>query len=69
LRRLPEAEDVASIVKHLLGEGGRNITGMLTVGLGKPRLTCAVAAHREKVPIRVGHLTGKNLGEADQHAH
>ncbi len=37
LRRLPEAEDVASMVKHLLGEGGRNITGtVLTVEVGKP---------------------------------
>jgi 3-oxoacyl-[acyl-carrier protein] reductase len=35
LRRLPEAEDVASMVEYLLGEGGRNITGtMLTVDAG-----------------------------------
>ena len=35
LRRLPEADDVASIVEHLLGEGGRNITGtVLTVDAG-----------------------------------
>src|ERR1700752_2009047 len=32
LRRLPEADDVASMVESLLGEGGRNITGtVLTV--------------------------------------
>jgi 3-oxoacyl-[acyl-carrier protein] reductase len=35
LRRLPEAEDVASMVDYLLGEGGRNITGsVLTVDAG-----------------------------------
>jgi 3-oxoacyl-[acyl-carrier protein] reductase len=35
LRRLPEAEDVASMVEYLLGEGGRNITGtVLTVDAG-----------------------------------
>jgi 3-oxoacyl-[acyl-carrier protein] reductase len=37
LRRLPHAEDVASMVKYLLGEGGRNITGtVLTVDTGNP---------------------------------
>jgi 3-oxoacyl-[acyl-carrier protein] reductase len=35
LRRLAEADDVASMVEYLLGEGGRNITGtMLTVDAG-----------------------------------
>jgi 3-oxoacyl-[acyl-carrier protein] reductase len=35
LRRQPEAEDVASMVEYLLGEGGRNITGtVLTVDAG-----------------------------------
>src|SRR5215469_5555327 len=35
LRRLPEADDVASMVEYLLGEGGRNITGtLLTVDAG-----------------------------------
>jgi 3-oxoacyl-[acyl-carrier protein] reductase len=35
LRRLREAEDVASKVKYLLGEGGRNITRtMLAVDTG-----------------------------------
>lgn len=35
LRRLPEADDVASLVEYLLGEGGRNITGTeLTVDAG-----------------------------------
>jgi 3-oxoacyl-[acyl-carrier protein] reductase len=35
LRRLPETEDVASMVEYLLGEGGRNITGaVLTVDAG-----------------------------------
>lgn len=35
LRRLPEADDVASMVDYLLGEGGRNITGtVLTVDAG-----------------------------------
>src|SRR5579862_7579686 len=35
LRRLPEAEDVASMVEYLLGDGGRNITGaVLTVDAG-----------------------------------
>jgi len=35
LHRLPEAEDVASVVEYLLGEGGRNITGtMVTVDAG-----------------------------------
>lgn len=35
LRRLPEANDVASMVEYLLGEGGRNITGtVLTVDAG-----------------------------------
>ena len=35
LRRLPKAEDVASMVEYLLGEGGRNITGtVLTVDAG-----------------------------------
>ena len=35
LRRLPETNDVASMVEYLLGEGGRNITGtVLTVDAG-----------------------------------
>jgi 3-oxoacyl-[acyl-carrier protein] reductase len=35
LRRLPETEDVASLVEYLLGEGGRNITGaVMTVDAG-----------------------------------
>ena len=35
LRRLPQADDVASMVEYLLGEGGRNITGtVLTVDAG-----------------------------------
>jgi 3-oxoacyl-[acyl-carrier protein] reductase len=35
LRRLPEAEDVASMVEYLLGDAGRNITGtVLTVDAG-----------------------------------
>ncbi|MCP3471605.1 SDR family NAD(P)-dependent oxidoreductase [Bradyrhizobium sp. CCGUVB1N3] len=35
LRRLPEADDVASMVEYLLGEGGRNITGtVVTVDAG-----------------------------------
>jgi 3-oxoacyl-[acyl-carrier protein] reductase len=35
LKRLPEADDVASMVDYLLGEGGRNITGaVLTVDAG-----------------------------------
>src|SRR5260370_35563181 len=35
LRRLPEAEDVASMVEYLLGEGGRNLTGaVMTVDAG-----------------------------------
>ena len=35
LRRLPEAEDVASMVEYLLGEGGHNVTGaVLTVDAG-----------------------------------
>ena len=35
LRRLPEADDVASMVEYLLGEGGRNITGAgMTVDAG-----------------------------------
>ena len=35
LRRLPEVEDVASMVEYLLGDGGRNITGsVLTVDAG-----------------------------------
>jgi 3-oxoacyl-[acyl-carrier protein] reductase len=35
LRRLPEADDVASMVEYLLGQGGRNITGsVLTVDAG-----------------------------------
>src|ERR1700759_4196027 len=35
LRRLPEADDLASMVEYLLGEGGRNITGtVLTVDAG-----------------------------------
>ena len=35
LKRLPETDDVASMVEYLLGEGGRNITGtVLTVDAG-----------------------------------
>jgi 3-oxoacyl-[acyl-carrier protein] reductase len=35
LRRLPEVDDVASMVEYLLGEGGRNITGsVLTIDAG-----------------------------------
>jgi 3-oxoacyl-[acyl-carrier protein] reductase len=35
LRRLPQADDVARMVEHLLGEGGRNITGsVLTIDGG-----------------------------------
>ncbi|MGE5158281.1 MAG: SDR family NAD(P)-dependent oxidoreductase [Gemmatimonas sp.] len=35
LRRLPDADDVASMVEYLFGEGGRNITGtVLTVDAG-----------------------------------
>ena len=35
LRRLPEADDVASVVEYLLGEGGRNVTGtVVTVDAG-----------------------------------
>ncbi len=35
LHRLPEADDVASMVEYLLGDGGRNITGtVLTVDAG-----------------------------------
>lgn len=35
LRRLPEVDDVASMVEYLLGDGGRNITGtVLTVDAG-----------------------------------
>src|SRR5580698_7297561 len=35
LRRLPETDDVASMVEYLLGDGGRNITGtVLTVDAG-----------------------------------
>jgi len=35
LRRLPEADDIASMVEYLLGDGGRNITGtVLTVDAG-----------------------------------
>jgi len=35
LKRLPEADDVASMVEYLLGEGGRNITGtVMTVDAG-----------------------------------
>jgi NAD(P)-dependent dehydrogenase (short-subunit alcohol dehydrogenase family) len=35
LKRLPEVDDVASMVEYLLGEGGRNITGtVLTVDAG-----------------------------------
>jgi 3-oxoacyl-[acyl-carrier protein] reductase len=35
LRRLPETDDVASMVEYLLGEGSRNITGtVLTVDAG-----------------------------------
>ena len=35
LRRLPETEDVASMVEYLLGDGGRNVTGtVLTIDAG-----------------------------------
>ena len=35
LKRLPEVDDVASMVEYLLGDGGRNITGtVLTVDAG-----------------------------------
>jgi len=35
LRHLPEADDVASMVEYLLGEGGRNVTGtVVTVDAG-----------------------------------
>lgn len=35
LRHLPEADDVASMVEYLLGEGGRNITGtVVTIDAG-----------------------------------
>ena len=35
LRRLPEADDVASAAEYLLGEGGRNITGtVVTIDAG-----------------------------------
>jgi len=35
LRRLPETDDIASMVEYLLGDGGRNITGtVLTVDAG-----------------------------------
>lgn len=35
LRRLPEVDDVASMVEYLLGDGGRNITGsVLTIDAG-----------------------------------
>jgi len=35
LKRMPEADDVASMVDYLLGDGGRNITGtVLTVDAG-----------------------------------
>jgi 3-oxoacyl-[acyl-carrier protein] reductase len=35
LRRLPETEDVASMVEYLLGEGGRNVTGtVFTIDAG-----------------------------------
>ncbi len=35
LRRLPEGEDIASMVEYLLGDGGRNITGtVLTIDAG-----------------------------------
>lgn len=35
LRRLPEVDDVASMVDYLLGDGGRNITGsVLTIDAG-----------------------------------
>jgi 3-oxoacyl-[acyl-carrier protein] reductase len=34
-RHLPEADDVASVVEYLLGEGGRNVTGtVVTVDAG-----------------------------------
>ncbi|MCW1989100.1 enoyl-[acyl-carrier-protein] reductase (NADH) [Bradyrhizobium diazoefficiens] len=31
MRRLPEADDVTSMVEYLLGEGGRNITGTVVM--------------------------------------
>jgi 3-oxoacyl-[acyl-carrier protein] reductase len=35
LRRLPQADDVARMVEHLLGDGGRDITGsVLTTDAG-----------------------------------
>jgi 3-oxoacyl-[acyl-carrier protein] reductase len=35
LRRLAEADDVARMVKYLLGNGGRNITGtVVTIDAG-----------------------------------
>jgi 3-oxoacyl-[acyl-carrier protein] reductase len=35
LRRLPEVDDVARMVEHLIGEGGRNITGtVVTIDAG-----------------------------------
>jgi 3-oxoacyl-[acyl-carrier protein] reductase len=35
LRRLPEADDVASMVEYLLGDGGRNVTGtVFTIDAG-----------------------------------
>ena len=35
LRRLPETDDVASMVEYLLGEGGRNVTGtVFTIDAG-----------------------------------
>jgi len=35
LRRLPDADDIASMVEYLLGEGGRNVTGsVLTIDAG-----------------------------------
>ena len=38
LRRLPQADDVARMVEHLLGDGGRDITGsVLTTDAGNTR--------------------------------
>jgi short-subunit dehydrogenase len=57
LRRLPEADDVASMVEYLLGEGGRNITGtVLTVDASNTaclprRQACPFAARRIACPF------------------
>ena len=38
MRRLPQADDVARMVEHLLGDGGRDITGsVLTTDAGNTR--------------------------------